>query len=42
MTTVSVRYILNDVDTAIDFYCRHLGFHEEMHPARRDQRATPS
>jgi catechol 2,3-dioxygenase-like lactoylglutathione lyase family enzyme len=33
MTTVSVRYIVNDVDAAIDFYCRHLGFHEEMHPA---------
>ena len=30
---VSVRYIVNDVDTAIAFYCRHLGFHEEMHPA---------
>lgn len=33
MTTVSVRYIVNDVDAAIDFYCRHLGFHEDMHPA---------
>ena len=33
MATVSVRYIVNDVDAAIDFYCRHLGFHEEMHPA---------
>ena len=33
MATVSVRYIVNDVDEAIDFYCRHLGFHEEMHPA---------
>jgi catechol 2,3-dioxygenase-like lactoylglutathione lyase family enzyme len=21
------------VDAAIDFYCRHLGFHEDMHPA---------
>jgi catechol 2,3-dioxygenase-like lactoylglutathione lyase family enzyme len=30
---VSVRYIVNDVDTAITFYCQHLGFHEEMHPA---------
>jgi catechol 2,3-dioxygenase-like lactoylglutathione lyase family enzyme len=33
MATVSVRYIVHDVDAAIDFYCRHLGFHEEMHPA---------
>jgi catechol 2,3-dioxygenase-like lactoylglutathione lyase family enzyme len=33
MTTVSVRYIVNDVSEAIDFYCRHLGFHEDMHPA---------
>src|SRR5215472_11271706 len=31
--TVSVRYIVFDVDAAIDFYCRHLGFHEDMHPA---------
>src|SRR5580693_7305358 len=33
MTTVSVRYIVTDVGEAIDFYCRHLGFHEDMHPA---------
>jgi catechol 2,3-dioxygenase-like lactoylglutathione lyase family enzyme len=33
MATVSVRYIVDDVDAAIDFYCRHLGFHEVMHPA---------
>jgi len=33
MATVSVRYIVDDVDSAIDFYCRHLGFKEEMHPA---------
>ena len=33
MPTVSVRYIVEDVDTAIAFYTRHLGFHEEMHPA---------
>lgn len=31
--TVSVRYIVDDVDAAIDFYCRHLGFDEVMHPA---------
>ena len=33
MSTVSVRYIVNDVDAAIAFYCQHLGFREEMHPA---------
>ena len=33
MATVSVRYIVDDVDAAIDFYCRELGFHEVMHPA---------
>ena len=33
MSRVSVRYIVDDVDAAIDFYCRQLGFHEEMHPA---------
>src|ERR1700759_1568577 len=33
MATVSVRYIVDDVDAAIEFYSRHLGFHEEMHPA---------
>jgi catechol 2,3-dioxygenase-like lactoylglutathione lyase family enzyme len=33
MATVSVRYIVYDVDAAIDFYCRQLGFHEDMHPA---------
>ena len=33
MATVQVRYIVNDVDAAIAFYCNHLGFHEVMHPA---------
>ena len=32
MPTVSVRYIVNDIDAAIVFYCSRLGFHEEMHP----------
>src|SRR6516162_7191877 len=27
------RYIVNDVNAAIDFYTRHLGFKVEMHPA---------
>jgi catechol 2,3-dioxygenase-like lactoylglutathione lyase family enzyme len=33
MPTVSVRYIVNDVDEALAFYGEHLGFHEDMHPA---------
>jgi catechol 2,3-dioxygenase-like lactoylglutathione lyase family enzyme len=33
MATVQVRYIVNDVDAAIQFYVGHLGFHEDMHPA---------
>jgi catechol 2,3-dioxygenase-like lactoylglutathione lyase family enzyme len=33
MATVQVRYIVRDVDAAIAFYCRHLGFHLVMHPA---------
>jgi len=33
MPKVSVRYIVDDVDAAIDFYCRRLGFDEVMHPA---------
>lgn len=33
MPTVSVRYIVDDVDAAISFYCAHLGFTEVMHPA---------
>jgi len=30
---VQVRYIVNDVDAAIAFYCRQLGFQEDMHPS---------
>jgi catechol 2,3-dioxygenase-like lactoylglutathione lyase family enzyme len=33
MAGVSVRYIVDDVDAAIAFYCGHLGFTEVMHPA---------
>jgi catechol 2,3-dioxygenase-like lactoylglutathione lyase family enzyme len=33
MATVSVRYIVHDVDAAIEFYCGRLGFEEVMHPA---------
>jgi len=33
MATVSVRYIVDDVDAALAFYCQLLGFTELMHPA---------
>ncbi|MGH7763329.1 MAG: VOC family protein [Candidatus Dormibacteraceae bacterium] len=33
MAKVQVRYIVTDVDAAIEFYCGHLGFREDMHPA---------
>jgi catechol 2,3-dioxygenase-like lactoylglutathione lyase family enzyme len=33
MATVSVRYIVDDVDAAIEFYRDRLGFQEIMHPA---------
>ncbi len=33
MATVQVRYIVRDIDAAIDFYTTQLGFHLDMHPA---------
>ena len=33
MSTVSVRYIVDDVDEALDFYTNRLGFSVDMHPA---------
>lgn len=33
MATVQVRYIVRDVDAAIEFYTSRLGFTLEMHPA---------
>jgi catechol 2,3-dioxygenase-like lactoylglutathione lyase family enzyme len=33
MASVSVRYIVDDVDAALSFYTEHLGFDEVMHPA---------
>ncbi|HJP86754.1 MAG TPA: VOC family protein [Gemmatimonadaceae bacterium] len=33
MATVQVRYIVNDVEPAIDFYVKQLGFKLDMHPA---------
>ncbi|WP_372697816.1 VOC family protein [Arthrobacter sp. JSM 101049] len=33
MATVRVRYIVDDVEEALSFYCTELGFREVMHPA---------
>jgi catechol 2,3-dioxygenase-like lactoylglutathione lyase family enzyme len=33
MTVVSVRYIVDNVDEAIEFYTNHLDFHLDIHPA---------
>ncbi|AIY02544.1 hypothetical protein ART_2945 [Arthrobacter sp. PAMC 25486] len=33
MEQVSVRYIVHDVDSALEFYVQQLGFTEVMHPA---------
>ena len=33
MATVTVRYIVDDVDAAVEFYRRHLGFELEARPA---------
>lgn len=33
MSTVSVRYIVDDVDAALDFYTRQLGFDVQARPA---------
>jgi catechol 2,3-dioxygenase-like lactoylglutathione lyase family enzyme len=33
MEIVSVRYIVDDVDVAIDFYTQHLGFAVDVHPS---------
>jgi catechol 2,3-dioxygenase-like lactoylglutathione lyase family enzyme len=33
MAAVSVRYIVDDVEAAIEFYTKHLGFDVQMHPA---------
>jgi len=33
MATVGVRYIVDDVDAALEFYTGRLGFDEFMHPA---------
>ncbi len=33
MTAASVRYIVHDVDTAVEFYRDRLGFEVDMHPS---------
>jgi catechol 2,3-dioxygenase-like lactoylglutathione lyase family enzyme len=33
MGSVSVRYLVDDVESAIAFYTEHLGFNVELHPA---------
>lgn len=33
MTTTTVRYIVDNVNTAMDFYTQHLGFEVKLHPA---------
>jgi catechol 2,3-dioxygenase-like lactoylglutathione lyase family enzyme len=33
MAGISVRYIVDDVDAAVAFYCERLGFEELMRPA---------
>ncbi len=33
MPSVQVRYIVKDVDAAIQFYCKNFNFHMDMHPA---------
>ena len=33
MATVNVRYIVDDVDATVAFYCAHLGFDLEFQPA---------
>lgn len=33
MDSVSVRYIVDDVDAAVSFYTEQLGFQLDMHPA---------
>ena len=33
MSGISVRYIVDDVDAAVDFYTKHLGFSVALRPA---------
>jgi predicted enzyme related to lactoylglutathione lyase len=40
MTAVSVRYIVDNVDEAIDFYTKYLDFQMDIHPAPGFARLT--
>jgi len=31
--TPTIRYFVEDLDSAVDFYCQHLGFEEELRPS---------
>jgi catechol 2,3-dioxygenase-like lactoylglutathione lyase family enzyme len=31
-TTPTIRYFVEDLEAAVDFYCTHLGFEEELRP----------
>jgi hypothetical protein len=45
MTTVSARYITDDVDAPVDSYVERLGFNVEMQPgtgSRWEGRSSPS
>jgi len=37
MVNVSIRYIVHDVDAAIDFYCNRLGFTKSCTQTRRSR-----
>jgi catechol 2,3-dioxygenase-like lactoylglutathione lyase family enzyme len=41
MTTVSVRYIIENVDATVDFYAERLGFNGEMRPGTGSCSRTP-
>jgi catechol 2,3-dioxygenase-like lactoylglutathione lyase family enzyme len=30
----TIRYFVQDMDTAVDFYCQHLGFEAELRPSK--------
>ena len=32
-STPTIRYFVKDLDTAVHFYCKHLGFEEELRPS---------
>jgi hypothetical protein len=40
MSMVSIRYMIDDVLSAIDFYTTHLGFPLQQMPARHSHRSS--